>query len=83
MPRKSSQSVSKKSGDEAREPDDLKEGERSAQVGRRDLGGEYEDIEEARSESRRGDEALDEIDDDDIIEEIDLDARAEGDGPDA
>jgi len=81
MPHKSqSQSVQKKQRDE-REPDDLKEGERMSQVGRR--GNEYEDVEESRTKSRRGDEDLDEIDDDDIIDEVDLDASPEGDGPDA
>ena len=72
--------------DDTREPDDLKEAERTAQVGRRT--GEYEDIEESRSKSsaRRGnedEEGLDEIDDDDIVEAVDLDASPEGEGPDA
>lgn len=89
MLRNTSESVAKQSWDEAREPDDLKESERSAQVGRRDRDGEYEDIEALRSKSRRADEdldeigELDEIDEDDLVEEVDLDAQAEGDGPDA
>jgi hypothetical protein len=73
--------------DETREPDDMKEPERTAQVGRHGSG-EYEDIEESRTKSsaRRGhedEEALDEIDDADIVEEVDLDAAPMGDGPDA
>ena len=72
--------------DDTREPDDMKEAERTAQVGRRNSG-EYEDIEESRTKSsaRRGkdEEELDEIDDADIVEEVDLDAAPEGDGPDA
>jgi hypothetical protein len=71
--------------DDTREPDDLKESERTAQVGRRT--GEYEDIEESRTKSaRRGtedEEGLDEIDDADIVEAVDLDAAPEGEGPDA
>ena len=82
MPHKSqSQSVQKKQSDDTREPDNLKEGERMSQVGRR--GDEYEDIEESRTKSRRIDEDLDQVDDDDIIDEVDLDAAPEGDGPDA
>ena len=83
MPRKDQSQQNR----DKREPDDLKESERSAQVGRRDRG-EYEDIEESRTKSsaRRGnedEEGLDEIDDADIVEEVDLDAAPEGDGPDA
>jgi len=82
MPHKTqSQSVQNKQSDE-REPDDLKEGERMSHVGRR--GGEYEDVEDSRAKSAaREDEELDEIDDDDILDEVDLDATPEGDGPDA
>ena len=76
-----------KHSDDTREPDDMKEAERVAQVGRRGSG-EYEDIEDARTKSsaRRGnedEEGLDEIDDADILDEVDLDASPEGDGPDA
>jgi hypothetical protein len=82
MPR----NTQKQSAD-TREPDDMKETERTAQVGRRSSG-EYEDIEDSRTKSsaRRGnedEEGLDEIDDADIVEEVDLDAAPEGDGPDA
>jgi hypothetical protein len=73
MPRKSQSLASKKSDDA-----------RLSQSGRMsDRDGEYEDIEESRSKSSRTVEQIDEVDDKDIVEEIDLDAYAEGDGPDA
>lgn len=66
------------------EPDDLKEHERSEKIGRRD--GEYEHIQASRVSRRNAPELdeLEEIDEDDVLdEEVDLDARAYGDGPDA
>lgn len=60
--------------DHAREPDDLKEGERMAKVGRPDRDA-YEDIEEARAPSRRDNDDIEEIDDDDIVEVTDIDVE--------
>ena len=70
--RKTQNLASKKS--DAREPEDFK--------GSMDHDAEYEDVEESRTKSSRPEEA-DEVDDADIIDEIDLDASPEGDGPDA
>ncbi|MDQ3341177.1 MAG: hypothetical protein M4D80_38985 [Myxococcota bacterium] len=51
--------------------------ERTSEVSRRGRG-EYEDIEESRTKS-----SASEIDDADIVDEVDLDASPDGDGPDA
>lgn len=83
MPRKTQSQSTKKSSNE-REPDDRKEGERATAVGRR--GDEYEDVEASRSKSSHdASDDTDEVElsDDDIFDEVDLDAQAEGDGPDA
>ncbi len=67
------------------DPDDRKADDRAVPVGRRS--GEYEDIESDRaSRVSRGptdeaDEAV--VAEADITDEIDLDAPAQGDGPDA
>jgi hypothetical protein len=67
------------------DPDDRKEQERPQTVGRR--GDEHEDIEDSRTRSKRDDASSDideeELSEADIVEEIDLDALVEGDGPDA
>lgn len=53
------------------EPDDLKETDRNARVGRRERG-DYEDVEDARKTASRDDDVVEEIADEDIVEISDL-----------
>jgi hypothetical protein len=86
MPRKKHRYQAKQAEQADKQPDDMKEPQRNAAVGSRSSE-EYEDIEASRmrakhSSTEREAEA-EELSEDDIIDEIDLDAAPEGEGPDA